>query len=101
MSGYTEDSLVEQPAIALFAELGWETANCFYETFGPKGTLGRETPYDVYWIPGCGRLSGIFSRFALTYILSQRERRSGVAGGAINVAVEELTKQGLQGRKQG
>lgn len=26
---------------------------------------------------------------------------SGVAGGAINVAVEELTKQGLQGRKQG
>ena len=23
--GYTEDSLVEQPAIQLFAELGWET----------------------------------------------------------------------------
>jgi hypothetical protein len=24
---YSEDSLVEQPAIALFAELGWETTN--------------------------------------------------------------------------
>jgi len=36
-SNYTENNLVEQPAIELFAELGWETANCFYETFGPKG----------------------------------------------------------------
>ncbi len=30
----SEDSLVEQPAIALFGELGWETGNCFYESFG-------------------------------------------------------------------
>jgi len=30
---YTEDSLVEQPAIALFEELDLETANCFYESF--------------------------------------------------------------------
>ena len=29
MTYYTEDSLVEQPAIALLAELGWETADCF------------------------------------------------------------------------
>lgn len=48
---YTENSLVEQPAIALFADLGWETANCFYETFGPKGTLGRDTPYEVVLEP--------------------------------------------------
>ena len=26
-SGYTEDPLVEQPAIELFAELGWETVD--------------------------------------------------------------------------
>lgn len=25
MSGYSEDALVKQPAIALLAELGWET----------------------------------------------------------------------------
>jgi len=74
---YTEDSLVEQPAIALFGELGWETANCFYESFNdspsplsspkgrgtedspspvssPKGrgiNIGRETPYDVVLEP--------------------------------------------------
>jgi len=42
MNEYTEDSLVEQPAIALFAELGWQTSNCFEEVFGPDGTLGRE-----------------------------------------------------------
>lgn len=28
---YSENTLVEQPAIALFEELGWETANFFHE----------------------------------------------------------------------
>lgn len=75
---YTENSLVEQPAIELFSELGWETATCFYETFGPKGTLGRETPYDVVLEP---RL-----RAAL------RNLNPGIADEAIKFAVEELTK---------
>jgi type I restriction enzyme R subunit len=47
MSDYSEDSLVEQPAIELFREIGWQTANCFYEKFGEKGTLGRETSSDA------------------------------------------------------
>ena len=42
-SDYSEDTLVEQPAIALFQELGWATANCFYEFDQPGGSrLGRE-----------------------------------------------------------
>jgi type I restriction enzyme R subunit len=44
---YSEDALVEQPAIALFQALGWETANCFHEQYGPDGTLGRETRGEV------------------------------------------------------
>jgi len=48
---YSEDALVEQPAIALFAALGWETADCFHETFGPGGSLGRETPAKVVLLP--------------------------------------------------
>jgi len=44
---YTEDQLVEQPAIALFAELGWETVSALEEAFGPDGTLGRETRGEV------------------------------------------------------
>ncbi|MEZ6110154.1 MAG: type I restriction endonuclease [Pirellulaceae bacterium] len=47
-----EDALVEQPAIALFAELGYETANCWHETVGTSGaTLGRETTEDVVLVP--------------------------------------------------
>ena len=34
---YSEDTLVERPAIALFGQLGWETANCFDEVFGDDG----------------------------------------------------------------
>lgn len=44
---YTEDQLVEQPAIGLLAELGWATVSALDETFGPKGTLGRESPGEV------------------------------------------------------
>jgi len=47
MLDYTEDSLVEHPAISLFAELGWEKANCYHEKFGDQGDLGRETPNEV------------------------------------------------------
>lgn len=44
---YTEDSLVEQPAIQLFAELGWETLSASDEVMGASGTLGRETKSEV------------------------------------------------------
>src|SRR6266496_2247616 len=39
---YTEDALIEQPAIELLDELGWEPANLFRETFGLDGTEGRK-----------------------------------------------------------
>ncbi len=49
---YSEDTLVEQPAIALFVELGYETANCFYEKVGTSdSTLGRETTEQVVLVP--------------------------------------------------
>jgi type I restriction enzyme R subunit len=53
---YTEDALVEQPAIQLFSELNWETVTCWDEVFGsitdeslPSSPLffGRETRNDV------------------------------------------------------
>ena len=50
-SQFSEDALVEQPAIALFAGLGWETENCFYEKFGEHSTLGRETSSEVVLLP--------------------------------------------------
>ena len=44
---YTEDQLVEQPAIGLFAELGWQTVSAMEEILGDDGTLGRDTPSKV------------------------------------------------------
>jgi type I restriction enzyme R subunit len=38
---YTEDQLVEQPAIGLFAELGWQTVSAMEEVFGATGRFGR------------------------------------------------------------
>ncbi|MBR9728589.1 type I restriction endonuclease subunit R [Shewanella intestini] len=53
---YTEDALVEQPAINLFSELDWDTATCWDEVFGSLYDdhladnplfFGRETRNDV------------------------------------------------------
>lgn len=40
---YTEEQLVEQPAIGLFASLGWQTVSAMEETPGAGGSLGGET----------------------------------------------------------
>jgi type I restriction enzyme, R subunit len=47
---YTEDQLVEQPAISLFEELGWHTVNAYYEVLGQSGTLGRDNKSEVFLI---------------------------------------------------
>jgi type I restriction enzyme R subunit len=44
---FTEDQLVEQPAIQLFASMNWETVSALEETFGPSGILAREVSGDV------------------------------------------------------
>ena len=48
---YSEDQLVEQPAIGLMAQLGWQTLCALEETFGPGGTLGRDTKGEVVLVP--------------------------------------------------
>jgi type I restriction enzyme R subunit len=44
---YSENALVELPAIELFQSLGYPCQNCYTETFGDKGTLSRQTFSDV------------------------------------------------------
>jgi type I restriction enzyme R subunit len=41
---YTEDQLVEQPAIGLFGVLGWQTVSAMEETFGAGSTLWAARP---------------------------------------------------------
>ena len=83
-SQYTEDQLVEQPAIALFEELGWESVNAYYETLGPKGTLGRDNKSDVFLIR---RL-----RAAIEHL------NPGAPADAVDQAVAEITSHNPQGR---
>ncbi|MCM8595928.1 type I restriction endonuclease, partial [Accumulibacter sp.] len=75
---YSEDQLVEQPAIALFAALGWQTVSALEETFGPGGTLGRETRGEVVLVD---RL-----RAALTRL------NAGLPPEAIHTAIDELAR---------
>ncbi len=75
---YSEDQLVEQPAIKLFEELGWERVNAYHETLGSTGTLGRDNKSEVFLVR---RL-----RTAITRL------NPGVPVGAVEQAVTEITK---------
>ena len=45
--GFSEDALVEQPAIQLLRQLGWEAGDPFDPVWGPRGSLGRESDHEV------------------------------------------------------
>lgn len=78
MKEYSEDSLIEKSAIALFQSLGFSHLNCFHETFGLGGTLGREASTEVVLV---SRL-----RPALLKL------NPSLPGEAIDQAIEELTR---------
>ncbi len=48
---YSEDSLVEQPAVQLFSEMGWQTISALEEIFGVDGTLGHVTKDGAVLLP--------------------------------------------------
>ena len=78
---YTEEQLVEQPAIGLFAELGWTTGSALEETFGATGTLLRETKGKVVLVSPVARgVGAVKSRAAARS--AGRHTRSGSKAGA-------------------
>ena len=78
-TNYSENALVEKPAISLFGVLGYSAANCFYEKVGwTTSTLGRETTSDVILWP---RLQAAFENL-----------NPGLASDAITLAMDELAK---------
>jgi type I restriction enzyme R subunit len=78
----SEDAAIEQPTIALFEELGWNTQNCYHEVFAPNGspssTLGRETIAEV----------------VLTYRLrvALEKLNPGISPDAVEIAIQQVTK---------
>lgn len=47
---FTEQHLVEIPAIEVFGDLEWETVNAYNEVLGPDGTLGRDNKSEVFLV---------------------------------------------------
>jgi type I restriction enzyme R subunit len=97
---YTEDQLVEQPAIGLFAALGWQTVSAMEETFGAGGTLGRETKGEVVLTD---RLRAALTRLnpglpteALQTAIDELARdRSAMSLEAANREIYRLLKDGI------
>ncbi|EKF8207000.1 type I restriction endonuclease subunit R [Pseudomonas aeruginosa] len=75
---YSEDTLVEQPAIALFESLGWETGNLYAEWTGSSSSEGRQTQQDVVLE---GRLRAALSKL-----------NPDLPKEAIDLVVEELAR---------
>ena len=98
---FTEFSLIEQPAIALFYELGWDIANCYEETYGAQGTLGRETSTEVLLL---SRIYSVLERLnpdlpTETYQLAIEElsrNRSMMSPSHANREVYQLLKGGVK-----
>ena len=98
---YTEDQLVEQPAIGLFAELGWTTVLALEEVFGAGGTLGRETPGEVVLVSrlraALARLNPALPPEAITAAVDELTRdRSAMSLEAANREVYLLLKEGIK-----
>ena len=98
---YSEDALVEKPAIHLFGDLGWETANLFYETFGRGGTVGRETDHEVVLVRHLSnaleRLNPDLPPDAIARAVEEIIRdRSVMSAEAANQDVYRLLKDGVK-----
>ena len=98
---YTEDQLVEQPAIGLFAEIGWTTVSAMEETFGATGTVQRETKGEVVLVSrlhlALKRLNPALPSEAITSAVDELTRdRSAMSLEAANREVYLLLKEGIR-----
>jgi type I restriction enzyme R subunit len=99
--GYSEDSLIEQPAIELFSSLGYETSNCFYEKVGESSTLGRVTTQEVVLVPrlraALERLNPVIAPEGIQQAIEQlTEDRSTLHPVLANREIYRLLKDGVR-----
>ena len=100
-NSYTEDQLVEQPAIALFADLGWTTVSAMEERFGTDGSLGRNTRGEVVLLrrlrAALEKLNPTLPAEAIATAVEELTRdRSAMLEAAANREVYLLLKEGVQ-----
>ncbi|WP_374027420.1 type I restriction endonuclease subunit R [Bdellovibrio bacteriovorus] len=76
--GFGEGESVELPSIEILRSLGWSHIDCYEETFGAAGDLGRENSGEVVILP---RLKDAIKRL-----------NPGLAPEAIELAIEEINR---------
>jgi type I restriction enzyme R subunit len=97
---YSENLLIEQPALELFRWMGWEAASAAEETFGKDASLGRETRSEVVLATrlrdALERLNhGLPTTAFQSAIESLTHDRSAMLLPAANREVYELLKEGV------
>jgi type I restriction enzyme R subunit len=100
-TGYSEDALVERPAIALLAALGWETVNAYHEFDLGASTLGRETRAEVILSarlhPALQRLNPDAPSEAIGQAIEELTRdRSRMSSVTANREIYHLLKNGVR-----
>ena len=99
---FSEDALIEKPAVQLLqGALGWQVAQCYEETFGAGGSLGREHRGEVVLTarlrPALARLNPALPAAALELALAELARdRSTLPLTAANRDVYRLLKDGVR-----
>jgi len=99
--GYTEDELIEQPAIELLTELGWDHINALHETLGPSGTLGRDNQSEIILqsrlLPALKKINPELPSEAFAETIDELTRdRSRLSMPAANREIYQLLRNGLK-----
>jgi len=100
--GFSEDELVEQPAIALLEEIGWEHVYCYNDEWqGGESTLGRETKGDVVLVdrlrPKLQAFNPDVPQEGIKQAVEELTRdRSRMSPAAANREIHEFLKDGVQ-----
>ena len=99
---FTEDTLIEQPAIRLFKDvLEWQTVDCYDETYGENGSLGREHRGEVVPVsrlrPALEKLNSELPSVAIELAITEIIRdRSTLLPVPANQDVYKLIKDGVR-----
>ena len=100
-AGYTEEALVERPAIELMASLGWKPFNAYGEFDHGASTLGREMRSEVILVsrlrPALQRLNQNAPDEAIRAAIEELTRdRSRLSAAAANREIYQLLKNGVR-----
>lgn len=98
---YSEDLLIEKPAVEMFEALGWSAVSAREEIFGAKGILKRETSAEVLLLDrlrtALEQLNPKLSAAGISAAVDEIARdRSAMTAAAANRDIYTLLKEGVQ-----